>query len=165
MSTDRLSPLVLPVAFVDILFTNVYATATIFGGGVSHFLRCAAPTRPLGFDLSKVAGALRRRAGGPVSYLRLKIEAILAIVSRCEKVRCIVGRRSSVTSGAFYYSLVHLNDNSGPIAFVLGHKVYVPDHRYGFTRRVGIFGSDVLIIERGIVHPNDPISLELSHVH
>jgi hypothetical protein len=30
-----LSPLFLQVAFVDILFTNVYATATIFGGGVS----------------------------------------------------------------------------------------------------------------------------------
>jgi len=48
-----------------------------------------------------------------LNYLRLKIEAILAIMSRREKVR----------------SLVHFNYNSGPIAFVLRRKVYVPDHR------------------------------------
>ena len=41
---NHLSPLFLQVAFVDILFTNVYATATIFGGGVSLIFRCAAPT-------------------------------------------------------------------------------------------------------------------------
>jgi hypothetical protein len=44
VSKKLLSPLVLPVAFVDILSTNVYATATIFGGGVSLIFRCAAPT-------------------------------------------------------------------------------------------------------------------------
>ena len=44
VSTDRLSPLFVPVDFVDILFTNVYATPGFFGGGVSLFFRCAAPT-------------------------------------------------------------------------------------------------------------------------
>jgi hypothetical protein len=44
VSTNRLSPLFVPVDIVDILLTNVSATPDFFGGGVSHFLRCAAPT-------------------------------------------------------------------------------------------------------------------------
>ena len=55
VSTDRLSPLVVPVDIVDILLTNVSVTPDFFGGGVSHFLRCAAPTLDLmNFDLTRL---------------------------------------------------------------------------------------------------------------
>jgi hypothetical protein len=50
VSKKLLSPLVLPVAFVDILSTNVYATATIFGGGVSHFSQVRSTYLRCGFQ-------------------------------------------------------------------------------------------------------------------
>src|ERR1700674_384038 len=56
----HLSPLFLQVAFVDILFTNVYDTATNLGGGVSYFLRCAAPAFVAGCKVVMTIGALRQ---------------------------------------------------------------------------------------------------------